>query len=103
MLDPSEPHRVRVRAAQESLLRFLAWAATFAAVETHDAELKGRLSRSPCRRWEKPMPIRGDKRRGGATAVMIIIAVALAMFVGYNFWFASGDADDDRPAATRPL
>jgi hypothetical protein len=48
------------------------------------------------------MPNKADKRRGGVTVVVIIIAVAVAIFAGYNLWYLSGQADDDRPAATRP-
>lgn len=47
------------------------------------------------------MPSRTDKRRGGVTVVVIVIAVAVAMFVGYNVWYATGDAEDYRPAPTQ--
>jgi len=43
------------------------------------------------------MPGKTDKRRGGATVAIIIVAIVVAIFVGYNVWYVSGEAEDGRP------
>jgi hypothetical protein len=47
------------------------------------------------------MPNRADKRRGGVAAVVIIVAIVVAIFAGYNLWYLSGHADNNQAPTTQ--
>lgn len=36
------------------------------------------------------MPDKTDKRRGGVAIVACILAIAAAIFAGYNLWYLTG-------------